>query len=315
MNMISMLTTVALAVAGCGLFETYPEKDGVEPMDQLRLRYQEQKEALGAASDPATGWPSSTDCDGTLWAGLACAGGAPVNVELAEYAPGIVHRRPVSVGACWTPEAGDLGSKSTVSQDMLTGYVWCLWRSSNVAATQRLAAAGEARPEVVLGQTVGWVLGEPYPQMAEAVVLRPNLIGAVGRMLYTFSAGADSRSYRNYPALYPPTSIDYAQHLQALGIVLQGEIDTATREAGLLALDIDGHMLARLREFAEAHPEDALFQASLGVYTGDYARATELLLDPNYAAPSYVRGASAAYALVHWLFAADLVLRHNGGAP
>lgn len=301
---------VALLVTGCGFFERHPEQPGKEPVELLREEYVARLVALEAASDPATGWPSSEDCDGTLWAGLACAAGAQVTVTLAEHAPGVVHRRPRSSGACWTPEGGDAGARSTVSQDMLTGYLWCLWRNGDYPATRRLADAGGAREERVAGQLVGWVLGEPYPAEAFAVVLRPNLIGVTGRMLYALSGGADRPDYMGFPAFYPPVAEDYEQHLQVLGILLQGEVDTAARGAGLV--DVDGEMLKRLHELADAHPEDALFQAARATYTGDYKVPTELLLRKDYAPPSYVRGADT-YPLVHWLFAASLVLRRNGG--
>jgi hypothetical protein len=307
--MKELFLLLALA-SGCAYFEHHKEKDGPPaPGADLGALYQEHLAQLAAASDPATGWPSATDCDGTLWAGLACAAGAPVDVAQAEYAPGVLHRRPASVGACWTPEDGDVGSKSTVSQDMATGYVWCLWRRGDRAALARLADYGEAHAETLAGQPLGWVLGEPYPQEAARVVLRPNLIGVIGRALESLSAGTDQRSYRTLPALYPPVEDGYQRHLQVLGILLQGE--TANHNPSLF-LDIDGDMLRRLHEAADAHPEDALYQAALAVYTGDYAAPTARLVDPAYQPPDYVRGAPA-YGLVHWLFAAKTVLNHTGG--
>ncbi len=70
-------------------------------------------------------------------------------------------------------------------------------------------------------------------------------------------------------------------------------------------------MLSRLREDVAASPDDALFQTALSIYTGDYTKPHALLTSPDYTYPSYVRG-DDHYQLVHWLFAAHLVLKYSG---
>lgn len=298
---------ILLALAFLGCRHGHHAEHAATPTDELAARQAGWLEALQAASDPATGWPSAADCDATLWAGLAAAGGAAwVRLELAEYpAAGHLQRRPEP--ACWAD--GDHGARSTVSRDMVVGWLWGTWARRDVGALQRLAAYGEAHRLGPAEFPIGWILGEPYPEEAARVVLTTNDIGLVGRMLASFG---DKRSYRNLPSVYADVQEDYARHLQALSILLQGEARPLTQENGLL--DIDDQEIARLRELANVSPRDALFQAALARYTGDFTAATELLIDDAYADPTYVRGA-AVYGLIHRLFATKIVLGDGTHAP
>lgn len=275
---------LAFGIAACNVGRHEPKAASPrdERLEALRLRELEVLADLAAASDPATGWPSAVDCDALLWAGLAAAAGAPVTLAAGEYAPGEMHRRPRP--ACWTPDGGDQGSKSAVSRDMLAGYLWGVWRAGDVGALQRLAAYGEAH---------GWVMGGGDPFRTG---MGTNLKGLLGRALARLGGGL--HEWRFLPTTYLPGGKDYEQHLAVLGLLLEGEVKGALT---------DGE-LAVLEAVTGAAADDALFQAARGTYDGDMARALDLLLDPAYAPPSYVRG-SAAYGYVHWLFAAETVLR------
>jgi hypothetical protein len=243
------------------------------------------------------GWPSKVDCDGTLWAGLACAAGVPVAIQLAEYEPGQVHRRPAP--SCW--DGGDRGARATTSQDMLTGYMLCAWRRRDLAALQRLADYGERHD---------WVMGAPA-SATERVVLRRNLRGLLGRMILVLSGGKDRRGYRALAPIYLPVVEDYERHIQVLGIQMQGEVDAETPLAELRDTGIEEHMYQRLKTMAEEAPADALFQGAYHEYSdGDMAAPTALLLDDATPTPTYVRGADT-YKLVHWLHAASRVLRRT----
>lgn len=285
----------------CGLLKLHPEKDASTSAesDALQVRFVKWQGELRAVSDQETGWPSRTNCDGTLWAGLATAAGAGVRLDLAEYAPGVIHRRPFT--PCFPDDTdgdGESDSQTTISRDMLTGYLWGVWAQGNLGAAQRLADYGEAR---------GWIMG--LPEGANEVELRLNLTGLLCRMVDKLSNGSDFRSCAAKPAAYVfPADADYERHIMVLGILLQGEV----AGGGPSLLDIDGEMKARLDEAAAKDPNDALFAAALGVYTGDYERALTLLNDDAYQCPSYVRGADS-YCLVHKLFAASVVLKHHKG--
>lgn len=311
-------------LTGCGFFETHETKDaGTDPRAaELRTAYELRLDELKRISDPQTGWPDVRDCDGTLWAGLACAAGAPVQIELAEYEAGKIGRRPLP--ACQIPEE----SRSSVSKDMILGYLDCAWSTGNYQALVRLAAYGEAHElGSVAGFPTGWVMGEPYPEMASRVVLTPNGVGLIGRMLHVMSLGADDRRYRAMLPVY--THVDamtYEGHLEALGILLQGQVRERARKGSLDAqpagnpetttppaaglLDVNGAELDLLAGLAASDPKNPLYAAVLGVYTGDMGPAYALLLDPATPCPAYV-GDNPAFCQVHWLKAAKTVLERT----
>jgi hypothetical protein len=207
-------------------------------------------------------WPSSTDCDGTLWAGLACAANLPQNIKYAEYKPGEIHRRPAP--SCYTDR--DMGAKTTVSRDMLTGYMACQWQLGDVGALKRLAE---------YGQTHSWIVSR--------VAMGTNLQSLLGQMIYKLSNGKDSRFYRHIPASYTPVTKDYERHIQTQGILLYGMVNNV----------ITDQMFDRLKEHAAAYPEDFLFSYVLGRYTGDQKNTVDMLLAFDGEKPScssYVRG-------------------------
>jgi len=279
----AFLGALALVVS-CGQIPRHKEKPATprdERVELLLARLEGERLELAAASDPFTGWPSATDCDGLLWAGLAAAAGQSVDLELAEYSPGEMHRRPRP--PCWDGE--DKGSKSTISRDMLTGYLYATWRRKDGHAAQRLAEYGERHD---------WVMGGGDRSRTD---MRANLKGLLGRMLAALTS--DRPEYRFLPALYVPGGADYERHIAVLGVLLQGEV----------AGGIQHDMFLTLKGNAEDNPQDALFQAAYGVYTGDMGPALDLLLNPAYAPPKYVRGAEEVYKLVHFVFAADTVVR------
>ncbi len=299
-----------LLLTGCGAVENHEPKDS-SPSDELRVTYDINLTIYNATTHARGGWPSDADCDATLWAGLACAGGANVEMAQAEYPDGVINRRPRV--ACWNPVDGDVGSKSTGSNDMQLGNLACQWATRGLAPLTRLAAYGESHD---------WVMGSPIDQLGD-VILKPNQIGMLGRALYALSGGQDDRYYRRLFRLYPPVEKDYERHLQAIGIITQGEITEALRTgnldttldagSGLTMLDIDGNMLERLQALVAAEPENPLFQAALGTFSGDMSKAVELLLNGHVTRPTYVRSkdglADHDYWRAEWLYAAKIVLK------
>lgn len=280
---------LTLGLNSCGLFERHKEKspNADTRLEQLQGVYSLKKAEYEELTKDQGGWPSVKDCDATLWAGEVCSGGLEVDIALAEYQPGQIHRRPAP--SCFE-NGSENGSASTVSNDMILGYLSCLWKLQDFRALQRLADYGEAH---------NWVMGEPAD--SDRVYLKPNQIGLIGRMLYQLG---DNRPYRKVPAAYFPVQKDFEKHLQVLGILLNGEVDSN------LYLDVDGVMLDRLKELAE-DKSDALMQSAYGRYTGDQSLALDLLLVDETPMPTYVRG-SKNYKLVYWLKAASVVLNHRG---
>jgi hypothetical protein len=285
---------IALALAGCGRLQLHKPKDPKPGIDRsaVQAAYDRELALYVAATGAAAGWPSETDCDGALWAGVACMGGAPVAIERAELAQGGIGRRPADRPACWSKELGDQGSQSSTSRDMVTGYLGCLWTKGDLPALRRFADFAQER---------SFVVGEPLS--SGSVDLRPNLTGLLGRMIHALSGGTDDRFYRFVSYNYDAVAEDYEEHLQAEGITLQGAVD------GGITDDAKG----RLETLAALRPEDYLIQAVAAVYSGDFGTTVTLLLDPETPAPSYVRGDQAEnYRRALWLRAARLVLDRMG---
>lgn len=310
-------------LVGCGYFETHDETEptAVTELEELKLKVPEVKAEYLAVADSDFHWPDPLDCDGVLWAGVARGAGVKeVQIEMADYLDGRVGRRPRLAPPCWTKQGGNQGSRSETSADMAQGRVIAFWRDRDLGGIQKFAAYGEAHRIEILGLP-GWVLGEPYPDEQERVVLRSGMLGIVGRIIEVLSGGADLRSYRSTPSLYGVGGEDYQEALTVRGIILYGEVDQALRggvasepdshgelpAGGEALLAVDGVMYDVLHTLADRRPDDPLFQAAWARYSGDYSPAYRVLLDSNMHCPSYTRG-SRANCLANWLFAASLLV-------
>jgi len=290
---MNQILTICLLLTGCQYVTKHESKDSAPDsrIEELREKYQQIYAEVESGLDEATGWIDLKDCDGLLFNSLAGALGFPVDISLAEYSPGEMHRRPFK--ACWTESEGDVGSKSTISRDMLTGYMSYLWARKDLAALQRLADYGEKND---------WIMGKPS-HLISRVLLTGNGIGFLGRAIYVLSSGSDDRYYRRVGYLFPPVQEDFERHLQVQGILLQDSIDDGYK------LRINSEMLDRLIENAAKEPEDRLFAAALGKFTGDQSRTIDLLLSEVQVCPSYARGERPdVYCKLNWLQAAKIVI-------
>ena len=256
----------------------------VEPSlrDKLAGQYASKLEELRSLSeDHIAGWPSDYDCDSSLWAGVARAAGADwVDVSAGVQPDGRTTRKPLT--DCGPTEAGYAGdSATTTSNDMITGLLLGLMTSKDVTTVHRIYTYGEAN---------NWIMGLPKYYVSR-VLLRPNGITLMARILYSLSEGKRDYTIRLAPMVYGPTDGDYESHLALLSRYMEQELGGPQYGA----------------EWTEAYlasnfPRDALAQA----VAGRYNRAAELLVG-DYQSPSYVRG-SSSYHLVHWLLAARIVL-------
>lgn len=296
----------------CGRDHEPKDPATAELVEALRAKYRDAKERAAGHLAEDLPWIAPMDCDGMLWNGMACAVGIPVDLSLAMDGNNDAHRRPFPP-ACWDKEKGDLGAGATFSNDMAIGKLWCHWRARDQAALEKWAGRLEGR---------NFVMGEPWPEEAGRLVLSVNGQGILGRILFGLSRGQIDKSYRRLFRAYFPAEKDHERHVQALSIALQGEVSEGLRENSLDAtvqdaenpelslLDINDQMKTRLADLVHSEPQNPLFHAANGVYSGDFTQAIALLLDEKTPIPSYVRGGNpAAFALIEWLFAADLVLR------
>lgn len=287
----SILWAALLAATGCGYFEKHEAKPHNEETRSLERKHYEVYSEVEAQLDVETGWPSINDCDSALWAGISCQLGMRTEISFAEYSPGEIHRRPYR--ACYTDR--DEGSKTTISRDMLTGYMGCLIYKKDLPALKRLASYGERH---------NWIMGKPEWYVSR-VYLGTNLTGLLGRAIHKISDGSDDRSYRNLPTAHLPVTEDYARHIQVQEILLQDSVDE------IKTVDINGNMLERLKDHASSSPEDPLFAAALGRFTGDQSRTMELLMRDEMYCPTYARGERPdLYCKLIWLQAGDIVLRN-----
>ena len=287
------LILLSLLLTSCQYVKKHEKKDAAPDsrIEELRADYEQIYAEVESGLDEATGWISLQDCDGLLFNSLAGSLGFPVNISLAEYTPGELHRRPFK--ACWTESEGDVGSKSTISRDMLTGYMRYLWSRKDLAGFQRLADYGEKND---------WIMGQPAT-LVSRVFLSGNLIGILGRAIYTLSNGTDDRYYRRTGYLFPSVVEDFERHIQTQAMLLQDEIDDGYN------LSINQEMLDRLLENAAAYPSDPLFAAALGKFTGDQSKTIELLLSDVRVCPTYARGEKPdVYCKLNWLQAAQIIL-------
>lgn len=281
--MIKILFLI-LALSACT--KKHEEVKHSNDLQDLQFFYDLTYKGVLDELDPVTGWPSNTDCDGTLWAGLGCSLGMPVRIELAEYAPGEIHRRPGN--SCYTKENGDQGSKSTISRDMLTGYIACNIETKDLDALKRLANYGEDH---------AWIMGEPS-HMVSRIFLAGNLTGLLGRAIFVLSKGSSDRLYRHAPTDYLPVYEDFERHIQTQGILLQERISG----------EITDQMFERLNDNAYESVNDPLFVAALGKFKGNQDYTIKLLLSDT-PCPSYARGERPdLYCRINWLQAAKIVL-------
>lgn len=241
----------------------------------------------------AHGWPSDHDCDAALWAGLARAAGATwVDLDAGLANNGQPLRRPASQPECYAEGA----SRSTISGDMILGLTIGAALSGDVDFLSKIYRYGEVHQ---------WVMGEPWPEAVGEVWIKPSLRGLIARSLCHTTHDLHCPSSRFWPQLYTRLTEDFTVHLQVIAMYLDGYLGD-----DLAFVDLRLDAIWRLKQLRFEHPKDALIAALYGRYSGDHGPAIQLLLDPDYLYPSYVRGAEQ-YKLVHWLLAASVVL----GAP
>lgn len=244
---------------------------------ELEEQYTKKLEELRQLSDDHIAkWPTDMECDGALWAGVARAAGADwVDVSAALRPDGRPTRKPLR--DCVTPDE----SATTTSNDMITGILLGLQAAGDSESVYRLYRYGEQND---------WIMGYPEWYISR-VLLRPNGVTLMARILYKLTDGKRDYAARLMPVLYGPVDGDYEGHLLLLSRIIEKKAGGA--QYGMEVAET---------LFAKAHPSDALAQAVAGNYLG-----AALLLTGDYKSPTYVRG-DDVYHTVHWLLAARVTL-------
>lgn len=268
-----ILLALLILVMSCG-----SQKVSLSTRNRLNDQYLVNLEKLRELSaSHEAGWPSDGECDGALWAGLARRAGA----EWVDVAAAVQHDgRPTRLAGrdCEIPE----GSKTTTSNDMMTGITLGLMAARDLDTLSRMWDYGE---------THTWIMGMPEWYISR-VLLRPNGITLLARAIHKL--GGSDYAIRFAPVVYGPVQEDFELHLIILSRINQTDVGGPQY----------GTELAE-QLISVKHPDDALVQA----VAGNYTEATNLLLS-DYKSPSYVRGGDN-YPLVHWLLAARIVLENN----
>ena len=227
-------------------------------------------------------WPSDKDCDSALWAGVARAAGIEeVQVDLALTWEGRPTRLPC--GDCGPGSHGyNNGSAATTSTDMMLGTILGLFCAKDRVSLEKMRSyADENRG----------IMGVPRELVARTWIkpgTRAFLSQAIGKL------GGKKDNWALLGQLHSPNQEDYQLHLQLLSfyfesLLLDGNLSKSNRKA--------------LEKEADRNPEDALAQA----LAGNRKKATELLLNPAWKVPGYVRGPETAKE-IHQLLIIQILL-------
>lgn len=279
--------TLILLVLGCGRIEVRPPTSPAAAPRRAELAAVYGQRL--AEFTPDDGFPSTTDCDTGVWAGVACLGGVQVAISKLEYPAGTLNRRPAP--ACWVPEkAGEQQpSASTASGDTATLYAACAFKQRDRGALERLLAYAAAN-----GNYIG------LPHTLDLTYLEPSLKATIEHAVQDLGGAPAAKA----PIVELPPGKDYQVH------IVTEAVDFAVAATG----GVSGWELAIMEALAKvATPNDALVQAELAVFTRDFRKAEDLLLGPAATTcPSYVRGDRAdLFCKAWWLRAAKIVLEHT----
>ena len=296
-RILSALLMVCFA-ASCGLIKRHSETppESTDRLFELKQLYEERLSQAAAMRDTETGWLARWDCDAMIWSGqyASATGVSGVDILAAEFdGSGRFSRRPMP--PCW--DGSDQGSKTTWSRDMyLAGLLPWAWYTSQREVLERHARYGKEN---------NWIMGEPLDD--GRVVYTPSLIGITFKAIEALGGEHDVNSI--WPDVYPSGLVDYEAHLQAMSILLHGEI-AAKMDGSALTLDISNTMFERIIEHANNVPEEPLYAFLAAKYDGKMTHVLDLLLDPSMPMGGFVRCSEPSQCrLAHWLFVASLTIR------
>jgi hypothetical protein len=271
MKLLLILLTLLIS---CGKKEeTKPTKDS---LDQLSALFQQKTlEYIEVTKSHQANWPDDNECDGALWAGLAKRAGQSLSLKAALQEDGRPTRKPFI--DCIVPTE----SKATTSNDMISGLILGFLYAKDFSSLKGMYNYGNSNK---------WIMGFPK-EFVSRVYLRTNGQSLIARSIYALSK--EDLPQRNFPLVYTPIADnDYPSHLQFIGMLIAKDLGDLSYSNELI-----------VQETCQSNKEDAF----ANFICGDKAKATDLLLNPDYVYPPYVRG-DQNYKLVHWLLAAKLVL-------
>lgn len=249
---VKVFTLAILALSACQ--REHEPNDPVNPLAAADKKAAVYLSLAGESKD-AHGFVHSK-CDGLLFTALHVVGGGQADIMQAQGKPGQWFRH--AEHDCYDLEqAGQPGSKSDISQDMILGLLWWAWETGNLNVVEDLIAYGVEH---------NWVMGRGDPFRT---VLRPNMIW----LLYSVkNALAGTDDVPTVPKEEEALGLaDFGDHLEVLRLLLLAHVAGAASEAEMNIF----------KAHAERQPRNALFQAAYHLYTdGDQSAAGAVLDDP-----------------------------------
>lgn len=317
-HMKIILMVAALAACGRDVDQKPPASDG--RIDQVKEIYLERLNEAAGLRDPATGW-LDLGCDGFKRTALYAASPGVTGVDLraAEYPnePGRFHRRPLS-NPCWTPELGDVGSRTTWSRDMGMGLLAYAWAKKDLLILKAHADYGVAHPYKWEGLPA-WEMGEPFAD--GRAIYTPAMLGLVYQGIYALGGGHNDD--RVWPNIYTKGLTDYQAQLQMMDIWFRGEVAKALGDADAMPqpggdgdgddvagqglLQVSGSMWDRIEEHHRREPLDPFYAYMWGLYGGDMSPAIESCLNLEMPLGEYARDRREV-RLAYWIFACGQLL-------
>ena len=291
-----MSILIKLQLILCLILFTCKKEEKIEPVEPIAterlaelqdLVINLKSEAIELYNSDYGNWLTGDDCDAYLWQAKYQAEVCDDSIDMrfTEYKEekGRFGRNPYK--RCWTKQDGDVGSKSTWSQDMGKGLNLYAWRCKDAD---------------IIKDHFDFVKGNNYqsgePLLIGTTVYSVGMMGEVARTLKKLT-GENNRE-ADWNQLYSPGLTDYEAHLQMLGILLTIEQENK----------IDASLLRRIEEHAARENQNPLYQAMLAIFNGDFNSAIDACINGGYG--DYVRGRHRErYILIDRIFACGLVLK------
>jgi hypothetical protein len=204
----------------------------------------EQKQTLYRSLVPSVqnpnGFIETDKCDSLQMTALLGASGVNVpNLPGAEPSPGKWLRRDTASGSCYP-----VGSGSEISRDMLLGVMWYAWSHKDLSMLERMYQYGEQN---------NWVMGAGDIARTGFRTLRGTLAAEIHVL------GGKHRPSDELLADPQVLALDgYGAHLQALHILLRGEIYG----------QLSNWSRHQLRKLADENPDSPLMNAAAARWIG-----------------------------------------------
>lgn len=192
-------------------------------------------------------------CDSLLYTGLFSVATDNIDIKAARDDKGYWHRRNTEL-SCYP-----IGSKSTISRDMMLGLYWYLWEHKDSSLAESVLAHAKVN-NYVMG------LGDPA-----RLLMMPSGEATLAEICYRL--GGKNRWFtRHQGHFWPKTLDDYAIHLLVQHVLLRGNI----------LGHISNKALKALKHYSSNNFHNPLYTYAHSAYSdGNMNHTVKLLLQEN----------------------------------